>query len=503
MRARLDSMLRRIAVPALAALLAGCASLGTYFHDAGAPPAAPLQFDLSRLPFSEYWTHIVFNGERIGFSRFSIRSVSSDPARYEINSEASFVLRFLGIEKKVTLKARDTVEHDLALVDFAHEYHIDGSELRLAGRREKDGLVATIVTGGKPTEQRLPVQGRLYPSGVIGLFPVVSGLALGREYTYQVYSGQVQALAQVTQRVAAYERSQFFTGNAFRIETSMRNQRVTTWIDQQGRPAFELSLQGVMISAIEDPGTARRYVALASLNKKEGLVEFSLIRPQQPIERPREVTALRVALQGIDELPPTDGSQRCERVQGNITCEMRRVSAAAETGSDAAADAAHARYLRPSISVQSHDPSIRSTASEIVRGSTSREERIARIVEWLRVNVEKVPLDVFSALDVLEKRKAECQGHAYLYAAFARAAGIPTRVVNGLVYSQELQGFLYHSWNESLVGGRWLPVDPTFSQTAVDATHIKIVEGESLADLMPLLDWVGKTKIRVLAVEHQ
>jgi hypothetical protein len=36
-----------------------------------------------------------------------------------------------------------------------------------------------------------------------------------------------------------------------------------------------------------------------------------------------------------------------------------------------------------------------------------------------------------------------------------------------------------------------------------DATHIKLVEGENLAELMPLMDWVGKVKIRVLAVEHQ
>jgi len=32
---------------------------------------------------------------------------------------------------------------------------------------------------------------------------------------------------------------------------------------------------------------------------------------------------------------------------------------------------------------------------------------------------------------------------------------------------------------------------------------LSLLEGEQLADLMPLLDWVGKLKIRVLAVEHQ
>jgi transglutaminase-like putative cysteine protease len=177
--------------------------------------------------------------------------------------------------------------------------------------------------------------------------------------------------------------------------------------------------------------------------------------------------------------------------------------AEARTAEDATPPSpAEARYLRSSVTVQSDDPSIRRLAAEIVGGSAVTEERIARILRWLEHNVEKAPLDVFSALDVLQQRKAECQGHAYLYTALARAAGIPTRVVNGLVYSEELQGFLYHSWTESRVGARWQAVDPTFGQLTADATHIKLVEGENLAELMPLTDWVGKVRIRVLNVEH-
>jgi hypothetical protein len=72
----------------------------------------------------------------------------------------------------------------------------------------------------------------------------------------------------------------------------------------------------------------------------------------------------------------------------------------------------------------------------------------------------------------------------------------------GLAYSEQFNGFLCHSWTESLVGASWQAVDPTFGQTVADATHIKLIEGDQLADLLPLLDWVGKVKIRVLAVEH-
>jgi transglutaminase-like putative cysteine protease len=181
---------------------------------------------------------------------------------------------------------------------------------------------------------------------------------------------------------------------------------------------------------------------------------------------------------------------------------MRRMVGGGDAGT-AAPEALRTRYLQPSIAVQSNDPSIRRLADSIVGGSTSTEDRISRILRWLDHNIEKAPIDVFSALDVLQQRKAECQGHAYLYTALARAAGIPTRMVNGMVYSEEFRGFLYHSWTESLDGVNWRVVDPTFGQAAADATHIKLVEGENLSELLPLLDWVGKVQIRVLEVEHR
>lgn len=483
-------------VGALALALSGCASV--YFHDAG--PAPQVQHELAKLPFSEYWTGIVFNGEKIGFTRFTIgRQAGSD--QYEIHSEASFVLRFLGISKKVQLKSHDVIDPDLTLATFAYEYRIDDSELLVSGRRRDGELAATIVTGGAPNEQRLTVEGKLYPSSVIALYPVLNGLEIGREHRYRIYSGETQSLADVTQRVVGYERSELFTGNAFKVETTMRGQSVTTWIGSDGRPVFELALRGVMISYLEDAGAATRYLALASLNKKESLIEYSLVRPDRPIADPRSVSALRVALSGVDQAPPSDAWQRCVRERREFDCEIRS-SDRRDPAAEPFPEELRLRYLEPSITVQSNDPIIRRLANSIVGDAASPEERIARILRWLDENIRKAPLDVFSALDVLQQREAECQGHAYLYTALARASGIPTRMVNGLAYSRDFEGFLFHSWAESRIGARWQAVDPTFGQAEADATHIKLVEGETLAQLVPLTNWVGKLKIRVLEVEH-
>jgi transglutaminase-like putative cysteine protease len=111
--------------------------------------------------------------------------------------------------------------------------------------------------------------------------------------------------------------------------------------------------------------------------------------------------------------------------------------------------------------------------------------------------VEDTVTDSPSPLDTLASRKGNCQSHARLYASLARAAEIPTRFVSGLAYL-EGKGFLYHSWAESFVEGEWLQVDPTFGQVPVDATHVKLVEGESPDDLAAIAGVVGKISARVI-----
>jgi len=108
--------------------------------------------------------------------------------------------------------------------------------------------------------------------------------------------------------------------------------------------------------------------------------------------------------------------------------------------------------------------------------------------------IKDEPVDSFSALEVLHNRKGECQAHTLLYTAMARALGIPTRLAGGIVYMEGM-GFLYHAWAESFVDD-WLPVDATFNQVPVDATHIKLVEGPDWISLLPMGSVIGHIRIR-------
>jgi transglutaminase-like putative cysteine protease len=123
-------------------------------------------------------------------------------------------------------------------------------------------------------------------------------------------------------------------------------------------------------------------------------------------------------------------------------------------------------------------------------------------VEWVYNNLQKRQVDVATALDALQGGAAECQGHAMLYTALARAAGIPTRVASGIAYVPSLGGFIYHAWAESMIDGQWVPVDPSFGQTPADALRLKLSEGEGPEHYGPILNWIGKARVRILSISR-
>ena len=156
--------------------------------------------------------------------------------------------------------------------------------------------------------------------------------------------------------------------------------------------------------------------------------------------------------------------------------------------------------LQHSIAVPYHHPLIIDLARQIAGDEyvMDKQEYLRAVLAWIRDNIEREVIDGFSAVDVIQRGKAECQGHAYLLAALLRNKDIPVKLVNGLTWSEQHQGFLYHSWNEVWLDNQWQSVDATLQQFPVDATHIKLLEGEEPADLIPLTQWLGQLEIENL-----
>ena len=460
--------------------LQGCAA--QYFRDAGAPPA-PAVLTLESWPHKDLWTGVVFNGDKIGFTRRTLRPAAD--GLWEIESEAAIRLRFLGVDKRVNLRALDRVRPDLTLASFRYEHEIDGSPLKVSGSADGNKLTFSVEASGSREERTLPLGEPLYPSSALSYLPVLRGLAVGRSARFAVFEGETQKLAEAEQEVLAWELSTLFEGPAFKLVTRLLGMETTTWIASDGRPMLEVALNGVLISGLEDEASARRYLVEASLNKRDSMVEFSLLRAG-PLKAPRSASRMEIVLDGLPSgfALPSEGAQACR----DSRCVVDRAAPLAQGDP--------ARYLKATLAAPSNLGEIRDLAAKISGARGTEMEKIDRILAWMDENIAKEAIDSFTAIDVLRERRAECQGHAYLFAALARAAGIPARIVNGIVYSAEHGGFLYHTWNEAWIAGRgWQPVDATFGQAHADATHLMLIEGEQPGDLVPLVGLVGRIKI--------
>ena len=88
----------------------------------------------------------------------------------------------------------------------------------------------------------------------------------------------------------------------------MMGQDVETWINPKGEAVFELGMKGVLITYRESEAEARRYLSEASLNKKDLILDFSVVKTENPLACPREAAFLEISLTGIaGELPLLQG----------------------------------------------------------------------------------------------------------------------------------------------------------------------------------------------------
>jgi Transglutaminase-like superfamily len=482
-------------------LLSSCAS--RYFNSLPTPTETLKIKELGELPYRELWQGIVFNGEKVGFTHLKIVPMTEEQ-KYQILSEARMHIRFMGMDKKIIMNSDDIVKPDLTLVSFHNEQKMDEKPLVLNGKIIDGKLVVFQKSGTEEKTAEIVLSGLLYPASIMNLYPVLRGMAVGSTYKYNVYDPQTQSIVEVIQSVGSFEESKTLSIEAsFKMETQIQGLSTSSWINLKGETIFELALGGVLITYKEDEKSAKQFLAEASLNKKDLIFDFSLVKTDRSITCPRKAASMTISVHGLSGLlPPLRGPNQEaseQTIDGekvtvfHIYPELKTNQA---SGGEALATGDRPLYLVASHHIESDHPEIKKMAQEIVKGAVTPMEKVKHLVSWVATEVKDEIVDSFSAVEVLHTRKGECQAHAMLYTAMARAAGIPTRLAGGLVYMEEV-GFIYHAWAESYADG-WVTVDPTFNQVGVDGTHIKLVDGRDWLSLLQIGKVVGQIRAKII-----
>lgn len=143
-------------------------------------------------------------------------------------------------------------------------------------------------------------------------------------------------------------------------------------------------------------------------------------------------------------------------------------------------------YYLPRVPVETLDSSkfIQSrTLKPHLKKMIGREKRIEAVVRKIYDFVsdrvvyrsEKGSKD---AKATLAKLIADCGGQARLFVALSRGAGIPSRIVGGLIVTGGLKQTT-HVWAENYIGGRWIPFDVVNGHYASIPSHyVELYRGD-------------------------
>ncbi len=136
------------------------------------------------------------------------------------------------------------------------------------------------------------------------------------------------------------------------------------------------------------------------------------------------------------------------------------------------------RLLAPEEAIQVDSPEIQQTLSQIGADQGSVLERLNRVFDYTNAMGSRPFSGMTDALTALRLQEASCNGKSRLFAALARAAGIPVRLVGGLILETG-EKRTSHQWVEAYIGGHWVPFDPLNGHFAsVPANYLVLYRGD-------------------------
>lgn len=447
-------------------------------------------------PLEERWFSIQVDNEQVGFYRQTTTKLPAGDG-YRIEGSGSVRMKIMGFTKESSSRERYRIGTNLALKELEVEQTINGGTSQLHGLIVPGGLQVRRTADGKTTQRMIKIKGDLVPGPALNLVPLLKGAIPGKVYRAQTFDPEEQTVKEV--KITFLGEVATPDGQT---ALALRNNLYPfvdndIWVDRQGSTLFESVRDGLVVTRTEPAEKMAAFISGMALAKKDLIYDFSLVRLSSPLQRSlSQLTGLWVAIDGYAEQIPllTGGWHQSEReANGRLLFRTGtlRTTPPAPAGPPAAA------LVQPSEGIESDAAEIIAKAAELTAGLPDELAKVQALVAWTAAWLEDSIEDGGSALKSLSNKKGNCQTHAKLFTALARAAGIPTRFVSGLV-SQDGKGFLYHSWAESWLQGRWLAVDPTFHQVPADPTHLAFFEGNRLQDLTPLVGIIGKIKLTIL-----
>ncbi len=461
--------------------------------------AAPLSDAITaKRPLDGEYMGLYLMGKKVGYIFTNLKFAPGTQDRVQAVNE--FVFKATVGTKTAERYLKDTRIYEAKpggkLLSFVIEQKGDGGEQTMEGTASPTGLKVIRKRPGMPNEVlTLPASKELVEDAD------QARVAVKRNAKVEGWTTDASDLDTYRITTTVGPASKRLIGGVevklHQVTTLSEKEKVPAdaWLDDQGR-MVEISFGQNMKAMLEPEDTAKKFDSSQQV-EVFGLTRVVLPKEPSPVAQamPGEMS---MVMTGFPEKFRKDSYRQkykaLDKDKVEVTITALPVKKTALEKVRPLPDPNGGSNLKSNLTVESDNPDIRAKAAEIAAGRKNAYEVTKAINQWVH---DKMHNDYGAssdrATDVLRTMKGDCTEHALLTVALLRAAGIPAKRVDGVVYLKQEDGvpaLYWHEWVEAYVG-EWTQLDPTFGQEVADATHFAVGE-EGNAEITPL---IGELKV--------
>ncbi len=436
----------------------------------------------------DQWFGIYVRSYKIGYTHFVVQRTSDG---YDIQETTVMDLKMLGQPKSLSTTTRVRADRHLKLKSFEFFLSTGDQKVKSLGKRSKNTVKISVeMNGRKGPSREIPAE-NFYVNALVHAL-MVFGKSIPE--VFKLYDPSTFTLEDAHLVSVKKEKIKYRGKNVSATVYEIRYLGYTTrTYVYQGKIIRDEGALGIV--SIEEPETLATRI---NANQVDLLRLFSVV-PEGEVPFDARYAEIKLSNINPDVLDLTlDGQHLVKRGRDFAIIKIEIPDLGSEPGVFDIPDSVK-KFLEPDEFLQSDDPRIQEIALGLTSDLSDPVQKVERIKDWVFKYLEKKPtVTIPSAVEVLESRRGDCNEHSVLFGAIARAAGIPSRVVVGLIYSNG--AYFYHAWNAVWIGDRWVFVDPIFNEFPASARHIMLKTG-GIDRQTEIISIVGRIKIKVLDFE--
>jgi hypothetical protein len=434
-----------------------------------------------------YWYDAYVGNKKVGYASTAYEKAGDELI---IKYEREIKVKKNGKDSVLLEKLKCLCSLSYSIKSFEYGSHLkDESGIKVRGEVGPDSIIFFLESSEKRKVYKIPRKDFYFP---VTLIPVLVQQKPAAGAVFTIPFLNIGSLAIDDARVVLDEIRPVKVGMDIFSIYKFKSENTTWWANEKGLVVKEKSPIGITLySQVE------KFAKDPSDRVLFDYTSLPYIKSNKIIENPEILKTLKVRVNGFplqtslyENSPVTlrDKTLTIQKIDGGMLKE--KSYKLPFTGDQ------FKRYLSPDKWVMSNYKPLEDTGRIYAKSNKNDAFLFTNyLASYVFQLVRTRPLFVLSdSKNFLDSLSGDYMERTVMFATYARAAGLPTRLVGGLVY---LNGYFYfHTWPEVWFG-RWVPVDPTLAQFPADVTHIPLKEG-TLEDITSIVDDLKSTTIEIL-----